>query len=366
MKKILLALAAPFSAFAFAFILSSLVLIISGYNPLDAYGEMLSNAAKLESMVDMLNDATPLYLSAVAAAIGFRMNLFNIGVEGQYQLAAFAAAVIGAKVALPAVFHIVFIMVIAMTVGAAWSWLAGLLKTSRGVNEVISTIMLNQIAVLGIIAGLFKVFLFTPEGGNPSNGTEPLAESGHLPDLNGVLELFTREIIKGRHLTGMFAVAILVGIIYHVFMNRSVLGFGIRATGINPLAARVGGIPPKKMVMVAMALSGAIAGLVGMTDILSRQHAYDQGFTAGRGFSGIAVALLGRNHPGGMAGAALLFAFLNTSSGILQISGTASSEIVIIMQGTILLAAVVAYEAVGRIKKREEVRLASQATGATA
>lgn len=365
-KKIMFALAAPVSAFAFAFVLSSVVLLISGYNPLDAYGEMLSSAAKLESVIDMLNEATPLYLSAIAAAIGFRMNLFNIGVEGQFRLAAFASAVIGAKVALPAVFHILFIMIVAMVVGALFAGLAGLLKVKRGVNEVISTIMLNQIVILGIIAGLYKIFLYKPEGGSISNGTEPLAESAHLPDLNNLVEIFTREIIKGRRLTGMLLVAIFIGILYHLFMNRSVLGYGIRATGINPMAARVGGIPPKRMVMIAMMASGGVAGLVGMVDILSKQHAFNQSFVFGRGFDGIAIALLGRNHPAGMAGAALLFAFLKTSSGVLQVSGTASAEIVIIMQGAILLAAVVAYEAIGRVKKREEVREASEVTGAVA
>ncbi len=366
-RRLLLAFAAPVAAFVFAFALSSIVLILSGYNPIDAYGEMISNALKLESMIDMLNETTPLYISGVAAAIGFRMNLFNIGVEGQYQLAAFAAAVIGAKVVLPDGIHMLFVMGVAMVVGGLYSGLAGLLKVTRGVNEVIATIMLNSVATLGIIAGLFKIFLEKKSGGAVGGGTTPLAESAWIPDLNGFVEIFTREITKGRKLTGMLVVAIIVGVLYHLFINRSRLGFDVRATGMNPLAAKVGGVPSKQMVLLAMVLSGVVAGLVGMPDLLSRTHAYDQGFTKLRGFAGIAVALLGRNHPGGMVGAALLFAFLNTSSGILQITGTASSEIVTIMQGIILLAAVVAYQMVGQVKQREEVKLASEATvGATA
>lgn len=366
-RRLMLALAAPVSALVFAFVLSGIVLVISGYNPIDTSSEMLGNLSKLTSFIDMFNEATPIYISGVAAAVGFRMNLFNIGVEGQYQLAAFAAAVIGAKIVLPGALHILFIMAVAMLVGAAFSGIAGVLKVTRGVNEVISTIMLNAVATLGLIAGLFPHFLEEKSGGGSvGTGTDPIAESGWMPNLNGVVELVTNDIKGGRKLTGMLLVAVLVGVFYHYLINRSTLGFSIRATGMNPIAARVGGIPPKRMVVTAMLLSGMFAGLVGMTDLLSKSHAYDQGFTKGRGFAGIAVALLGRNHPGGMAAAALLFAFLSTSSGGLQISGTASPEIVIIMQGIILLAAVVAYEVVGRIRQREEVRLASEATGAAA
>ncbi len=365
LRRLTLALAAPVAAFVFAFALSSVVLILSGYNPVDAYGEMISSALKLESMVDMLNEMTPLYISGVAAAIGFKMNLFNIGVEGQYQLAAFAAAVIGAKVVLPDGVHMIFVMGVAMIVGGLYSGLAGLLKVTRGVNEVIATIMLNSVATLGIIAGLFPRFLEEKPSGAVGLGTTPLEESAWMPNLNGFVEIFTRDITKGRKLSGMLIVAVIVGILYHWFINRSRLGFDVRATGMNPLAARVGGVPSKQMVLLAMVLSGVVAGLVGMPDLVSRSHSYDQGFTKLRGFAGIAVALLGRNHPGGMFGAALLFAFLNTSSGVLQITKTASSEIVIIMQGIILLAAVVAYQMVGQVKLREEVKLASAATGVT-
>ncbi len=164
----------------------------------------------------------------------------------------------------------------------------------------------------------------------------------------------------------MVVIAIIVGITYHLFVNRSRLGYDLRASGVNPLAARAGGVPPKRMIMIAMLASGCVAGLVGMVDILSRNHRYDQNFTPGLGFAGIAVALLGRNNPGGIAFAALLFAFLDASSSILQITGSASKEIVVIMQGVILLAAVVAYEYVNRIREREEIQQASIAVGAVA
>tara|TARA_B100000686_G_scaffold354492_1_gene465059 strand:+ start:1287 stop:2414 length:1128 start_codon:yes stop_codon:yes gene_type:complete len=361
-RRIMLALAAPFAAVVFATIASSIFLLIAGSNPFTAYGDMFEYGSRLEIQVDILNRATPLYISGVAAAIGFRMNLFNIGVEGQYRLAAIVAAYVGASVSLPGVLHVGLILLVAMLVGGAYSGVAGVLKVTRGVNEVISTIMLNAIAISGLIAWLVREW---QAGGsvdatatNVGIGTEPIDESGLIPNINSWLEIFTRDIGKGKELTGVFLVAIAVGILYHILINRTRFGFDLRATGINPFSARVGGVSDKKMVLGAMVLSGVVAGLVGMAEI-AKLGRFNPNFVGGLGFAGIAVALLGRNHPGGIAIGALLFAFLDTASGVLQVTGSASREIVFIMQGIILLAAVIAYEVVQRFRIREEARLAS-------
>lgn len=358
-RRAVLALSAPMIAIVFALALSSVVLVISGGSPLSAYADMLRAGTRLETIVDMLNRATPLYLSGIAAAIAFRMNLFNIGVEGQYTLAAFFAAVVGAHLVLPAFLHITVILLVAVIVGALWSGLAGWLKVSRGVNEVIGTIMLNFIAIGGIIAWLAVEWRDGPL--TPNSGTKFIPESGRLPDLNGVLEVFTREITGGRHLSAVLLLAIVSGIVFHVFVNRTRVGYDLRATGYNFHAARAGGVSANRMVLMAMVYSGAMAGFVGMVDILSRNHRYDAEFLPMLGFAGIAVALLGRNHAVGVAVGALLFAFMDVSSPILQITGSATREIVVIMQGIILLAAVVAYESVRRYRERDEVRRAAAA-----
>lgn len=359
-----LAAAAPTVALLFAVITSAIVLLASGSNPLEAFSEMINHARRLETIIDILNRATPLYLSGVAAAIGFKMNLFNIGVEGQYRLAALIAAFVGAQVALPGALHVGLILLTAMVVGAAYSGFAGVLKVTRGVNEVISTIMLNLIAISGIIAALVRRWQAGGEVDASDNsvgvGTEPIAESGIMPDLNGVVELFTREIGSGKSLTGIFAVAIVVGILYSVLLSRTRFGFDLRASGLNPFAAHAGGVPPKRMVVSAMVLSGAVAGLVGMASLMTLGR-FSPNFVGGLGFAGIATSLLGRNHPVGIAIAALIFAFLDISSGILQVTGSASREIVVIMQGIILFAAVVAYEVVRRIREREEAKSAAAA-----
>ena len=360
LRSVALALAAPTAALVFAVIASSIFLLIAGSNPINAYGDMIEYGSQLEIQVDILNRATPLYISGVAAAIGFKMNLFNIGVEGQYRLAALFAAYIGALVTLPPVFHIALMLIVAMVVGGAYSGIAGVLKVTRGVNEVISTIMLNAIAISGLIAFLIKEW---QEGGQIQIdssirvGTKEIPESGIMPNINSWLEVFTREIGKGKELTGFLLVAVAVGIAYHIIINRTRFGFDLRASGINPFAARSGGVKDKRMVLGAMVLSGVAAGLVGMAEV-AKLGRYNPNFVSGLGFAGIAVALLGRNHPGGIAIAAVVFAFLDISSGVLQITGSASREIVYIMQGIILLAAVISYEVVQRYRLREEAKQA--------
>ncbi len=361
MRRLLFSASAPVGAFILTLIISSITLWAFGSNPFSAYGDMLDHAAKLETQVDILNRATPLYLSAVAAAIGFRMNLFNIGVEGQYLFAFLIAAQVGSLVSLPGILHIPLIMVTAMAVGAAYAGIAGVLRVTRGVNEVISTIMLNAIAISGFIAWLQRRWQADQEQFTSTTlGTVPIEESGLFPDINGLLEIFTREIGQGKELTGLLLVAVAVGFAYHFLLNHMRFGFDLRASGLNPFAARAGGIPPKRMIVAAMCLSGAVAGLIGMVE-LAEGAKFPPDPIKGLGFAGIAVALLGRNNPFAMVLSALLFAFLDVSAGILQNTQAATKEIVNIMQGIVLLAAVIAYGVSRRVQDREEARLTAEA-----
>ena len=352
MRKVAATLAAPVGALVLTLIISSLALWVFGSNPFAAYGDMIAHAAKLETQVDIWNRATPLYLSAIAASIGFRMNLFNIGVEGQYLIAALVAAQVGGLVSLPQVLHIAVVFLVAMAVGGAWAGLAGLLNVTRGVNVVISTIMLNFIAVSGFMAWWVQAWQADLREGETLSstnlGTTPIEDSGVLPDITSWVEVFTGDIRENNPVSGF------------VLLNRTTFGFDLRSSGMNPFAARAGGVPPKRMIIIAMVLSGAIAGLIGLVEVFEISK-FRPNQIQGLGFGGIAVALLGRNSPLGMAFAALLFAFLNISSGILQQTETASQEIVKIMQGIVLLAAVVAYEIARRFRERDEARATAEA-----
>jgi simple sugar transport system permease protein len=347
-RRIGLAVAAPLLAIVFSLLVTSVVLIAAGNNPITAFSTMVEQLGKPRIQVNILNSATTYYLSAVAVAIGFKMNLFNIGVDGQYRLAAMLAAAVGGAVVLPPVLHVGLIIGVAMLVGAFWAGIAGLLKVTRGVSEVISTIMLNFIAT-GLVA-----FLLTPGrlaesvAGSNNIGTKPIPESGQVPGLN---------IIPGtkNEVYGLIVVAALVGLGYWFLLNRTRFGFDLRATGASEPAAVASGVNVKKMVVYAMLLSGAVAGLVGMPQLLGSSYTYSLDFPTGLGFTGIAIALLGRNSPIGIAFGALLWAFLDNTSNSLEFEGV-PKQTVLIMQGVIVLSVVIAYELVRRYRIRSVAR----------
>jgi simple sugar transport system permease protein len=175
-----------------------------------------------------------------------------------------------------------------------------------------------------------------------------------LPGLNGLFGAIGLAT-PPRELYGFLPIAIVIGVLISVLLNRTRFGFDLKASGMSPSAARASGIDAKAMVLKTMLLSGAVAGLIGIPDLLGDTHAYTTDFTAGLGFLGIAVALLGRNRPGGIALGALLFAFLDRSLVPLQIANYPSS-VVTIIQGTIVLAVVVANEIARRVARRTAER----------
>ena len=340
-------------------IITSIVILISGANPLDAYRNMIDYSTRGRGITSIINQATPLFIAGVAVAIGFQMNLFNIGVEGQYRLAGLIAAWAGAQVALPAALHVTFIIVVAMIVGSLWAGIAGVLKVTRNVNEVISTIMLNQIA-FGVGLWLFNDFLRVEGGTNLAARTEELPSSGWMPSIDPIVELFGIDLPGGRSaIYGFVLIAIALGALYWVGLTRTRFGFDLRASGLNPNAALTSGVNPKRMVVVTMLMSGAIAGLIGLPVLMGNTHFYDEAFPAGLGFDGIAVALLGQYHPIGMAVGALLFGFLDYSSGGLQLADI-EPEVVAIMKGTIMLTSVIAFTVVRRLAAAAEVREAAK------
>ena len=329
-----------------ALLISAVILLITGKDPVKAFTTLFGAAGDTRVIQGSLNRATPLMISAAAVAIGFKMNLFNIGVEGQMRVALLATAVVGAAVDLPAPLHIALCLVVAMASGAVWSGIAGWLKVKRGVNEVISTIMLNFIA-LSLVAWAFDDF-FRVESPNESVlvKTKELPKSAWFPDL------------VDRRLNGMLLVAIAVLVLFWVIVWKTRFGFRLRASGGNPGAARVTGVHPQRMILISMLLSGALAGLVGMRALLGDVHAYQNNLAEQQGFNGIAVALLGRNHPLGIFFSAILFGFLGEASGKLQLEDI-PKEIATIMSGIIVLAVVIINEAVKRWDDRRIQRKAA-------
>ncbi|MER5179454.1 ABC transporter permease [Streptomyces sp. NPDC002896] len=335
-ERVLLAVAGPVIALVVAVALTSIVLIASGKNPVEPYLLMFEQATYSDIQVLIINQAGMYYLAALAVAIGFRMNLFNIGVDGQYQLAAMAAAIVGTHVGLPAVLQIPLLVLTAVLTGAFWSGIAGVLKVTRGVSEVVATIMLNAIAS-SVIAYLWLPSVFGVKVGN-NNTTGEMSKSGWVPGI---------DMGPAGEIYGFTIVAVLLGIGYWVVLNRTRFGFDLRASGASETAAAASGVDPKRMVLTAMLVSGGMAGLAGLPILLGASHTYSATFPTTLGFTGITIALLGRNNPVGIAFAALLIAWLDKASPELEFAAVPyDKEIAVIMQGLIVLAVVVSYEAV--------------------
>lgn len=361
-KRISNALTAPLLAAAVAIAVSSFALWVSGNSPFTAFSEMWQTIDSTESVVVIINAAVPFYVAGVAVAIGFQMNLFNIGANGQYQLAALFAAAAGAAVSLPAPVHVAFVLLVAIVVGGLWAAIAGVLKVTRNVNEVISTIMLNYIAI-GLSAFLVAEY-FRNEAVNLVAETKPLPASAQLPALNRLLEVVGLDLGEGVILQGFLPFAIAIGIGYYLLLYRSRFGYDLRLSGLNPAAAQSAGVRPKAMVLKTIILSGCVAGLVGMSDLMAdpQYHKYGDQFPKTLGFTGLALALLGRNHPGGIAAAALVWATIERATQRLSIIGI-PQEIGTILQGSFLLAAVIVYEV---IRRRNNERTAQEAAARAA
>ncbi|TMR19988.1 ABC transporter permease [Nonomuraea turkmeniaca] len=367
LNRALLTVAGAVIAIVLAIAISSVAITAAGASPLHAFAAFFdfgaSERAQSNAIATFLNRAVPLFIAGLAVAVGFRMNLFNIGVEGQYRLAAICAAYVGSTFSAPAPIQITVIIVVAALVGGLYALIPAVMKVTRGVNEVISTIMLNYIAI-----NLSSFLVRGPFAGQRAEGqltttTPELPDSAMFPNLNFVFDWFgLLPPTRGGGVWGFLLVAIALGIVIWVVLERTRFGFNVKASGLNGPAALASGVDPKKMIIAAMMLSGGIAGLIGLPEILGDKGAFNSNFTAGLGFLGIAVALLGRNKPVGIAVAALLFAFLDRAQGALQIANVPPSVITII-QGVTVLLVVVANEVTNRLALRLEERRAAQELG---
>jgi general nucleoside transport system permease protein len=348
LKAVGYAVLAPLIALLVSMVVTSLVIMAVGGPPAEFWRVVLS-WPEPRIIVNILNQSSMIYLSAVAAAIGFRMDLFNIGVEGQYRMGSFVASVFAGAAFLPGPLNILVAVLLAMATGAVWAGIAAVLKVTRGVSEVISTIMLNAIAVF--VAGYF-VQRYGQKAGD-GRRTTPLASSSRLTG-------FTPFKDRDGAVWALALIAVVIGVLFWFVLNRTRFGFDLRATGMSQSAAVASGVQVQRMVVTAMLLSGAVAGLIWLPNLFDRSspgYYSDAVFQSQLGFTGIAVALLGRNRAGGMAVGAVLFAFLNEQSTQLEFAQVdVSKDIAAVTQGIIVLAIVVAYEVVRRWRLRLEQR----------
>jgi simple sugar transport system permease protein len=283
-----------------------------------------------------LFQATPLIFTGLAVALAFKCGLLNIGAEGQLYVGAFAAAWVGITFATwPGIALVPMAMLAAMLAGGVWGAIPGVLKARFGSHEVINTIMLNFIAV-GLISYLTQNFY--KARGDPIMQTVPIAETAHLARFSTLLAPLGIGFPQRIPLNISFLLALLAAFLVWLFLWRTKWGYEIRAVGSNPSAAEYGGISVGRQIVLAMALSGALAGMVGINEVLGYRYRYYHDFSPGYGFTGIAVALLGRNHPVGVVLAAILFGALIRGGLFVDIfSEKVSKDLVQVLQAIIIL-----------------------------
>jgi len=343
-------IAVPAMTVVIAFLMGGLVVLATGHNPLLAYRDIFNGAGlnwifhpttnltstAAYNLSQTLLQTTTLILCGLAVAFAFRCGLFNIGGQGQYFVGLFVANWLGVDFSgLNPFLHIVLCIAAASLAGAFWAGIAGFLKATVGAHEVITTIMLNWIAIW-VGSWLFG------DGGplqNSANKSLPIsndvANSAKLPVIWGQQEL------QGLHIGIFIALAALVA--FWAVLNRTTVGYEVRAVGFNPEAAAYGGISVRKNIIRAMAISGSLAGLAGALDILGYLYHYGQSDIpfSSVGFLGIAVALLGRNTALGTGFAALLFGALlfGTTHGLTSnvIQPELAGNLTYIIQGLVVL-----------------------------
>jgi ABC-type uncharacterized transport system permease subunit len=364
----------PLAATVLAFLIGGLVVLITGHNPITAYRAIFEGAGfnwpwlwltgqdTTEAARDLqqtLRVMTPLILTALAVAFAFRCGLFNIGGQGQYWVGLIFSLYVGTHLSgLSRPLHVAVGLAAGILGGAIWGGIAGALRATVGAHEVITTIMLNWIAIFG------GQYLF--ELGGPLQGPVPSLPRSEIIDESAKLWL-----VWGDYLHAGIFVAFAALFVYYVILNRTTLGYEVRAVGFNPEAARYSGIPVRRSYFLALAISGAFAGLAGAVDMLGVKYSVDTSdFASQVGFTGIAVALLGRNKAVGIFFAALLFAGLQTGTSTRQLDPEVfepalASDLAIMIQALVIFFVGAEFLIVYLWRLRSRIRLRPRTEPAT-
>ena len=317
-----------------AFLIGAILIAMTGASVTDAYYAMFRGAIvdpqastfvrTIRPLMDSVYFAIPLIISGLGLAFGFRAGLFNIGGKGQMIAGALAAVWVGFSLSLPPVVHTLVALTAAIVAGAAWGGIAGLLKAKTGANEVIVTIMLNSIATLALGYVLSQKAWQKPNSNQPI--TPNVADSAALAKLmSGPIKLHWGLIV-----------ALVALAVFWFLMERSTLGFQIRAVGANAAAARTAGISVERITAVTMMFSGAFLGLAGANEALGTLGYVSRDVAGSIGFDAITVALLGRNKAWGTFGAGLLFGAFKAGGYAMQAKDV-PIDMILILQAVIVL-----------------------------
>ncbi len=333
-KKAFRSLLVPIAGILIAIIVGGIIMALSGYNPFAAYAALFYGGFVRNWNVSILN-ASPLIFTGLSVAFAFKAGLFNIGAEGQYYIGAMVATFLGITLKLPAMLSIPLIFIIGGGISAAYNYIPALLKVKTGAHEVITTMMFAHIARY-----MSSVFI-RAMGGDSSSAhpyvSNPIQESSFLPIFKSILPEANYRLHMG------IIIAIGVALFVYWILNKTTIGFEIRAVGHNQQAARAQGISVGKNVFRALLFAGFLSGLAGVNQILGLDHKLFENLQAGYGWNGISVALLASNNPIGLVFTSLLWGALDAGGQYMSRTLQTPNAIVEIIKGIILFLVVARY-----------------------
>ena len=320
----------PVLAMVIALLVGVLLLLLLGTDPFEAYSALIQGAlGNVSGITQTLTKATPLLLVGLGICIAFRGGVINIGGEGQIVVGALAATAFGVGFGnLPALILLPLTLISGAAAGLIWGGIPGLLKARLGVNEILTTVMMNQIA-LRLMNFLLRGPMLDPE--HVAAGTS-IPQSAALPESIWLTRLVPRTLFHSGAI-----LAVLLALAVYFLLWRTTIGYRIRAVGLNPHASRYAGIPVPKYVTLSLALSGMLCGLAGAVEVLGVHHRMLEGLSGGYGFSGIVAALFGKLHPLGAIPASALFGALLVGADKMQRAVQVPSALAIALQGLVVL-----------------------------
>lgn len=327
------------AAIGLAILIGALFILLSGESPIEAYGALLKGAlGSPRSIANTISKSIPLAFTGLAVALGSRCGMLNIGAEGQLHAGAMASVLTALSLSfLPAPILIVVSILVGIFAGMIVGSIPGIFKAKLNTSEVIVAIMLNYICTL------FTSYLVN----GPVKAEGSTAQTQVLPE--GV---WFARLIPQTQLTAALFLLIVTAAAMYIFLWKTSIGYQLRAVGANPSAAGTAGIKVKKYLIMSMVLSGGLASLAGITEVFGKYHRYIEGFSPSFGFTGIAVAILGRNHPAGVLLTALLFGIMDMGSLRMSRVTDVSTNMVTVVQSLVILL-VAAPELIKWNKKRK-------------
>ena len=311
-------------AILLAFLAGAIVLLVTGYSPLEAYGALVIGAfGDVFGIGQTFTQATPIIFTALAFLFAFKSGLFNIGAEGQLLVGGFAAALVGISFdGLPPFVHAPMALLAGALAGGLWGFIPAILKAKLGAHEVITTMMLSYVAFY--VTGYLVNYPYKAPGW--VSQTPPIAPSAELP-----------RILQPTQLSASILIAVILVGLTHYTLQKTTFGYEVRATGLNPAAAESGGISIKRVMILALVISGAMAGLGGAGEVMGVHRRFIEGFSPGYGWDGLAVALVGGLNPVGVLLAAVLFGALRSGGMTMTRVTGVPLDIVSILQALVIL-----------------------------